>query len=212
MNINGEDHGEELSADDLNHLNRLLEQLHQADYKILGSIVLNIYKPGSQHVDRVERQYIDSPPSPLSFRSNLFASSSEASLKKEGGFKEREGMREGYSDSQIAKAIEAICGGGKALDTKQKWAGVHWLLRWECNFPARAKDFCERIACLPLRKDLAYKCDYRNIREISTLSFLNEDPRQMEKVRYSKNDEAMFLQLREVVQALQKELCKTETE
>ena len=27
----------------------------------------------------------DSPPNPLSFRSNLFASSSEASLKKEGG-------------------------------------------------------------------------------------------------------------------------------
>jgi len=68
MTTRNEDHGEELSADDLNHLNRLLEQLHQADYKILGSIVLNIYKSGSQHVDRVERQYIDSPPSPLSFK------------------------------------------------------------------------------------------------------------------------------------------------
>ena len=64
MNYNGKDHGEELSADDLNRLNRLLEQLHQADYKILGSIVLNIYKSGSQHVDRVENQYIDSPPAP----------------------------------------------------------------------------------------------------------------------------------------------------
>ena len=188
MKTRNEEQGEGLSADDLNHLNRLLEQLHQADYKILGSIVLNIYKSGSQHVDRVERQYIDSPPSPLSFK---------------------EGERgEGYSDEQIAQAIEAICGDGKALDTKQKWAGVHWLLRWECNFPARAKDFCERIARLPLREDLAYRCDYRNIREISTLSFLNEDPRQMEKVRYSKNDEAVFLQLREVVVALQKELCK----
>lgn len=68
MNYNGKDHGEELSADDLNHLNRLLEQLHQADYKILGSIVLNIYASGSQHVDRVENQYIDSPPRPLSFK------------------------------------------------------------------------------------------------------------------------------------------------
>ena len=63
MNVNGEDHGEELSADDLNHLNRLLEQLHLADYKILGSIVLNIYKSGSQHVDKVERQYITTSPS-----------------------------------------------------------------------------------------------------------------------------------------------------
>ena len=53
---------------------------------------------------------------------------------------------------------------------------------------------------------MAYKCDYWNIREISTLSFLNEDPRQMEGVRYSKNDEAVFMQLREVVWALQREL------
>ena len=66
MKTRNDEHGDGLSADDLNHLNRLLEQLHQADYKILGSIVLNIYKPGSQHVDRVERQYIvASPPNPL---------------------------------------------------------------------------------------------------------------------------------------------------
>ena len=46
-------------------LNRLLEQLHQTDYKVLGSIEINIYKPGSQHVDKVERQYITaSPPNP----------------------------------------------------------------------------------------------------------------------------------------------------
>ena len=42
---------------DLELLNRLLEQLHRADYKVLGSIVLNIYKEGSQHVDKVENQY-----------------------------------------------------------------------------------------------------------------------------------------------------------
>ncbi len=45
-------------------VNRLLELLHQADYKILGSIVLNVYKPGSQHVDKVENQYIGTPPQP----------------------------------------------------------------------------------------------------------------------------------------------------
>ena len=36
---------------------RLLERLHQADYKLLGSININIYKEGSQHVDHVENQY-----------------------------------------------------------------------------------------------------------------------------------------------------------
>jgi len=51
-----EDNGEELSDEEQKELNRLLERLHQADYKTLGSIVLNIYKRGSWHVDNVENQ------------------------------------------------------------------------------------------------------------------------------------------------------------
>lgn len=54
---NQEKHSEELSAEDLKELNRLLERLHQADYKLLGNIEINIYKPGSQHVDHVDNQY-----------------------------------------------------------------------------------------------------------------------------------------------------------
>ena len=45
------------NEDELEALNRLLEQLHRADYRVLGSIEINIYKPGSQHVDKVENQY-----------------------------------------------------------------------------------------------------------------------------------------------------------
>ena len=52
-----EDHDKELSAEELNELNYLLERLHQADYKLLGSIEINIYKPGSQRVDHVDNQY-----------------------------------------------------------------------------------------------------------------------------------------------------------
>ena len=112
----------------------------------------------------------------------------------------------GYTDEQIARALAKINGKGRAIDSKMKWAGAHWLLRWECNFPARAKDFCERVAELPLPEDLEFKCDYRNIREISTLSFMNEDPRQLEQVRYSKNDEQVFFLMKEVVTALAQEL------
>ena len=43
--------------DALDVINRLLERLHQADYKILGNIEINIYKPGSQRVDHVDNQY-----------------------------------------------------------------------------------------------------------------------------------------------------------
>ena len=48
--------------DELLQLNELLERLNQAGYKALGSININIYKPGSQHVDRVETQYIGAYP------------------------------------------------------------------------------------------------------------------------------------------------------
>ena len=47
--------GDMLPADVLKKLNELLEQLHQADKDHQGSTVINIYAPGSQHVDN---QYI----------------------------------------------------------------------------------------------------------------------------------------------------------
>jgi len=175
----------------LDFFNRLLDRLHQADLNH-GSNVINIYASGSQHVDYIQRQYITTPSSALS--------------------QGRREQLEPYSDESVARAIVAICGEGKPLDSKQKWAGVHWLLRWECNYPARAKEFCERVATLPLPENLAYKCDYRNIREISTLSFMNADPRELEKVKYSKHDEPLFFQLREVVQALERELRREHNE
>lgn len=114
-----------------------------------------------------------------------------------------------YSDQQIAKALANIVGKDKPIDSKQKWAGAMWLLRWECNFPAKAMDFCNRINALPLPADLEFKCEYNNIRMLSTLSFMNEDARDLENVKYKSDDKIAFLQMREVVIALRKELEKT---
>ena len=57
-------HSEELSAEDLKELNYLFERLHQADYKLLGSIEIHIYKPGSLHVDHVDSQNFYGYPCP----------------------------------------------------------------------------------------------------------------------------------------------------
>lgn len=114
----------------------------------------------------------------------------------------------GFTDEQIAKAIAAINGDGKPLDSKRKWAAVHWYLRWACNFPPSPKDFCERVAGLPL-EGLQYECDYTSIRHFSTLTFMNQDARQMDKVKPSRQDEAFFLQCREVALALAQELGKS---
>ena len=116
--------------------------------------------------------------------------------------------QEGYTDEEVAQALARIVGKGKPIDTKAKWAGALWWLRWECNFPAKAQEFCERVKQLPLPEGLEFPCEYENIRKMSTLSFLNEDPRQMDKVRCSKMDEKDFTQLREVALALDEELRK----
>ncbi len=120
-----------------------------------------------------------------------------------GPGKERQ---ESFSDEEVAQALINIVGKGKAIDSKQKWAGAHWFLRWACNYPVKAQDFCLKIDSLHLPEDLEFKCEYRNIREFSTLSFMNEDARYLDSVRYSQNDEAVFFQMKDVVNALRTEL------
>ena len=113
-----------------------------------------------------------------------------------------------YTDEQVARAIEAICGEGKPLDTKVKWAAVYWYLRWQCNYPVKGSEFCERIASLPFTKKLDPECCYNNIRKLVTLSFMNQDARQLDSVKPSRSDEADFRQCRAVVRSLAEALAK----
>ena len=117
-------------------------------------------------------------------------------------------VRKGYTDEQVARAIEAICGEGRPLDTKKKWAAVYWYLRWQCNYPVKGSEFCERIASLPFTKKLDPECCYNNIRKLVTLSFMNQDARQLDSVKPSRSDEADFRQCRAVVRSLAEALAK----
>lgn len=113
-----------------------------------------------------------------------------------------------FNDAQIKTALLAIVGEKKPIDFKWKWAGAYWYLRWACDYPVDPQKFCEKIDSLKLDLEEKYKCDYRNIREYTTLSFMNQDATKMHKVQPSKNDEKVFGQLREVVQKLAEELGK----
>ena len=113
-----------------------------------------------------------------------------------------------YSDAQVARVLECNVGKGLIIDAKWKWAGAYWLLRWVCNYPVDAKDFCARIRSLELDIAADYECSYESIRKICTLSFMNYDPRWMDLVRVSKNDQGMFSQCREIVLRLTEELGK----
>ena len=114
-----------------------------------------------------------------------------------------------YSDKQVAQVLEACAGKGQVIDAKWKWAGAYWLLRWACNYPVDAKDFCKKIGSLEMDIAAEYECSYESIRKICTLSFMDYDPRRMDSVRVSKNDQGMFSQCREIVLRLLDEFGKT---
>ncbi len=114
----------------------------------------------------------------------------------------------GYTDEQIAQAIEKICGDGKPLDIQKKWAAVYWYLRWQCNFPVKGSDFCERIKMLPFTKQLDPECNYDGFRKYVKLSFMEQDARNLNSVKPSRNDEEFFSECRRVVIALSQELGK----
>ena len=113
---------------------------------------------------------------------------------------------DGYSDKQVARALEASVGKGRVIDAKWKWAGAYWYLRWTCNYPVDAKEFCKKIRSLELDIPEDYECSYESIRKICTLSFMDCDARRMDIVRVSKNDQGMFSQCREIALKLAEEL------
>ena len=115
---------------------------------------------------------------------------------------------DGYSDKQVARALEASVGKGRVIDAKWKWAGAYWYLRWTCNYPVDAKEFCTKVKSLDLDIPGEYECSYESIRKICTLSFMDYDPRHMEYVRASKNDQNMFSQCREIALKIAAELGK----
>ncbi len=115
--------------------------------------------------------------------------------------------KKSVSDEDIAAAITAINGKDKPLDSKRKWAAVHWYLRWAFNFPVKAPNFCQRIAMLPLG-ELEYECDYNSFRHYSTFSFMNQDATHLDKIKPRKDEESFFIQCRAIALALSEKLPK----
>ena len=150
-----------------------------------GGFTVNVYSPGNMFANEITFEapvYIGGP-------SNL-------------------SEQFGFTDEQIAQAIEAICGEGKPLDTKQKWIAVYWYLRWQCNFPVKVNEFCERISHLPFSKELNPDCDYDNIRRLAYRQLMDQDARKLESVRPNQTDKSLFEQCRPIVFALAQELGK----
>ena len=156
--------------DTLEVFHRLLERLHQADYRALGSIVLNIYKPGSQHVDRVERQYI-AHPSPPKGRGHETSYSFETErggelpgvLSTEAAMSLwQKAQRAGYVDDNfqptISRTQSALLADGMAerLGIEEKWKVFETL--W-----GRKNMYRDYYKALSLQQSLAFQDEMKRI-------------------------------------------------
>lgn len=116
---------------------------------------------------------------------------------------------DGYSDEQIARALNNCVGPDKVISSKRRWAGAYWWLRWACNYPVDVRRFCDKIQQLPITSPEGLECSYESIRKICTLSFMDYNACKMDDVKVSRNDQDEFNVCREVALKLAEELGKT---
>ncbi len=148
-----------------------------------GGFVVNVYSPGNQIIQTQNNNYY-------------------GTVYQNGAGQ----AAEGFTDEQVGTALRAIVGKDKVIDCKWKWAGAYWYLRWACGYPVDTQEFCSKIKSLDLDIEERYQCDYRNIREITTLPFMAQDATRMNKIQPRKGDEKVFAVCREVALKLAEEL------
>ncbi len=109
------------------------------------------------------------------------------------------------SDEQVARAIEAVCGEGKPVDNKKKWAAVYWCLRWYCKFPVSMKEFCNKVRELPFTRKILPECNYDSMRKC-TISLLDKDSRILNQVMPNNLETADYYEFAPIVRSLAIEL------
>ena len=149
---------------DLELLNRLLEQLHRADYKVLGGIVLNIYKEGSQHVDKVDNQYYtQAHPDPPQGREDSVKEPLPEVLTSEEAMALWEKMQAaGYIDEDfqptVSRTLSAVLADEMAgrLGIKEKWKVFETL--WH-----RRNMYRDYYKALDLQQTMTFRDEIRRI-------------------------------------------------
>ena len=106
------------------------------------------------------------------------------------------------------KSLQACVGKDKVINTKWKWAGAYWCLRWKCFYPVDPKEFCDKIKRLNLDLSDDQDCSYESIRKYCTLSFMDYDPFGKTEIRVSNMDKGVYSVCRQIALNLGEELGK----
>ena len=138
-----EDNSEELSAESLVFINRLLERLHQDDYKpIGGNMTIVIVEPGAQHVETIQSQ-------------NIY------------NYKRQNASEEPTSavppSEAMARAVERTMAQGYWW-ASTAWAVVYRIYQME-GFTGSIRQFVREVKEWPWQKALAFPCTYDSIQK-----------------------------------------------
>ena len=107
-----------------------------------NGFVVHIYSPGNQIIQNQTNNYYGT----------VYQGKSESG-------------QNGFSDEQVGKALLACVGKERVINTKWKWAGAYWCLRWKCYYPVDPKEFCDKIKTLGIVFPDDLDCSYENIRK-----------------------------------------------
>ena len=147
MKKRNEDMNYDNDEETLEFINRLLEQLHHADYKVLGSIEINIYKSGSQHIDT---QVIASPCPPPTGGGNTNG--------REKGMEDMTPLPE-----TMARAVE------KTMAQGYWWASTAWAVVYRVyqmkGYTGGIRQFVREVEEWPLQKKPLFPCTYDGIQK-----------------------------------------------
>lgn len=121
----------------------------------------------------------------------------------------KEDNKKQYSDEQIAKALQGICGKEKSLNNYQLWLGACCLLMDKYNFPRNLESCCERIMQLPYEA-LELECKYDNIRKFAFLRFVKEGVDTWDTYVPKDEEKKLFYGCKRVAYDLEKALQETE--
>lgn len=111
------------------------------------------------------------------------------------------------TDEQLAKALIAINGKDKAVNSQAAWLGACCFLAWNHGYPRNLGDCCKKIGELPLIKGcLEYECKYESIRKFGSWKFVSMDAREWPQYMPREDEKPMFEKCLTVYQALEKEI------
>jgi hypothetical protein len=111
---------------------------------------------------------------------------------------------------QLARALEANIGKGRAIDSQRAWLGACLLLGWKYGFPRNLQDCCRQVNQLPVDwTRVEYPCKYDNIRMFGSYKFVKEPVDDWPKLIPRDDERSVFVKCLDVSQELEKSIEQT---